>query len=370
LKAGICLLGAAAAAPLKDWAEFGETFDTTELSKPIATDEEIAAHNAKKTSWVAGHNPRLEGMTLGDAKVLMGVKQNTDPSTFLRYREQVPLKDIPEEMDWRTDPRAKNCPSVREVRDQSNCGSCWAFGSVEAITDRICIASKGANATHLSAEDVTSCCKGNSEGCQGGVPSDVYTYWTNEGIVDGGNYGDKSMCWAYEVAPCDHHVAKSKNPCSGDARTPKCIHQPLCPDNKANFKASKHVGHSAYSVCHGSDPKACAESMKQDVYLNGPITVGFFVHKSFMSYKSGVYKPGFWMTDPLLGGHGVKILGYGNEAGQPYWLVANSWNTTWGDKGFFKILRGQNIGKIESAIINGGPTAGRPFATDETQVIV
>ena len=54
----------------------------------------------------------------------------------------------------RTDDRAAKCPTVKEVRDQANCGSCWAFGSVEALNDRFCIQSKGANTAHLSAQDV------------------------------------------------------------------------------------------------------------------------------------------------------------------------------------------------------------------------
>ena len=58
---------------------------------------------------------------------------------------------------------------------------------------------------------------------------------------------------------------------------------------------------------------------------------------------------------PMLGGHAIKILGFGEEAGTPYWLVANSWNEEWGDGGFFKIRRGQNDCQIENFVLNGGP---------------
>ena len=64
--------------------------------------------------------------------------------------------------------------------------------------------------------------------------------------------------------------------------------------------------------------------------------------------------------DPMLGGHAIKILGFGEEAGTPYWLVANSWNEEWGDHGYFKIKRGSNECQIENPIINGGPVAGMP----------
>merc|ERR1739848_915999 len=110
-------------------------------------------------TWMAGRNVRFEGASLRDAKVLMGTLQNTDATSFLPYKAPEKLVELPAEFDWRTNSRAAGCPSLKEIRDQSNCGSCWAFGSVEAMTDRICIASNGTTTDHLSAEDVTSCDK-------------------------------------------------------------------------------------------------------------------------------------------------------------------------------------------------------------------
>lgn len=56
-----------------------------------------------------------------------------------------------------------------------------------------------------------------------------------------------------------------------------------------------------------------------------------------------------------LGGHAIRILGWGTENGTPYWLVANSWNSDWGDKGYFKILRGKDECGIEGEIAAGMP---------------
>merc|ERR1719497_83754 len=81
------------------------------------------------------------------------------------------------------------------------------------------------------------------------------------------------------------------------------------------------------------------------------------VYKSFMSYKSGVYKKHFWEFLPE-GGHAVKIIGWGTEAGQDFWLVANSWGTTWGLEGYFKMARGINACGMESM---GPPYAGLPL---------
>lgn len=56
-----------------------------------------------------------------------------------------------------------------------------------------------------------------------------------------------------------------------------------------------------------------------------------------------------------LGGHAIRILGWGVENGTPYWLIANSWNSDWGDKGTFKILRGKDHCGIEGSIVAGLP---------------
>jgi len=98
------------------------------------------------------------------------------------------------------------------------------------------------------------------------------------------------------------------------------------------------------------------ENMQKELMTNGPVQVAFKVYKSFMSYKSGVYSKHFWELLPE-GGHAVKVIGWGTESGTDYWLVANSWDTTWGDEGLFKIKRGTNECGIETM---GPPYAGLP----------
>eukprot|EP00756_Hemistasia_phaeocysticola_P038221 Hpha_TRINITY_DN16745_c1_g1::TRINITY_DN16745_c1_g1_i1::g.77595::m.77595/K01363/CTSB; cathepsin B len=353
------LLGAgAAAAELRNWESHGEVTDSTVLRAPALKDELIAQVNADATStWKAGRNKRFEGKTLAEAKVLMGTLQA--PSTEWLPHRVLEAVQLPEEFDWRTDARAQKCPSLKEVRDQANCGSCWAFGSTEAMTDRICLASNGTKQVHLSAQDMTSCNKLGNMGCSGGVPSSAYTYWKSNGVVSGGNYGDKSGCWSYQLAPCAHHTNSSSYPdCQGDASAPSCAKK--CTDNtKLTWSGDKHHGAGGYSVCGQGSNGACADAMAQEIFQNGPITAQFFVHQSFTSYTSGVYQKKS-LSDPMLGGHAIKIIGFGNENGVPYWLVANSWNKDWGMGGFFKIKRGSNECQIENALINGGPVAGEP----------
>merc|ERR1719456_1849511 len=328
--ATLCVLALGASAQTDTWESHGELMDEVQLTAPALSDEMIKAHNADSSStWVAGRNLIFEKATFKDVKMRLGTLQNKDPATFLPYKAQEKLVELPTEFDWRTDPRAAYCPSLKEIRDQANCGSCWAFGSVEAMTDRICIASKGQEKIHLSAQDVASCDVLGDMGCNGGVPSTVYSYYRLSGIVDGGNYGDKSGCYSYQLKPCAHHSVSTKYAnCSNEVPTPKCARK--CVDDGKSWGGSKHRGEGGYSVCQAGGNMSCPDAMMQEIYQNGPITGMFFVHQSFLSYKSGVYKAGFFATDPMLGGHAIKIMGWGTENGQDYWLVANSWNEDWG----------------------------------------
>merc|ERR1719389_1026576 len=108
------------------------------------------------------------------------------------------------------------------------------------MTDRRCIASGGKDQAHLSAEDVTSCDRDGDMGCNGGIPSTAYTYYRLNGIVDGGNYGDKSGCYSYQLAPCAHHSTSKYPNCSDSVPTPACARK--CVDNGANWEQSKHRG--------------------------------------------------------------------------------------------------------------------------------
>lgn len=90
----------------------------------------------------------------------------------------------------------------------------------------------------------------------------------------------------------------------------------------------------------------------QEIYKNGPVEAAFMVYEDFVTYKSGVYHH---VSGSMLGGHAIKILGWGVENGVKYWLVANSWNTSWGDNGYFKILRGSDECGIEDRVSAGVP---------------
>ena len=92
----------------------------------------------------------------------------------------------------------------------------------------------------------------------------------------------------------------------------------------------------------------------EEIQTYGSVEMGFSVFSDFPNYKSGVYEvtPG---SMPM-GGHAVRGIGWGVENGVKYWLIANSWNDQWGDKGLFKIRRGVNECGIELFVLAGLPT--------------
>jgi cathepsin B len=245
---------------------------------------------------------------------------------------------LPTDFDGRT--AWPNCPSVSEIRDQANCGSCWAFGAVSAITDRYCIQKN--QHVHVSAEDMNSCCQTCGYGCEGGYPDAAWQYWVQNGLVDGGNYDSKDKgCAPYSLPNCDHHCTGKYGPCPPTTDTPACPRK--CIDGSP-FAADKHYGAKSYGV------SSRAEDIKNEIMNKGPVEAAFTVYEDFLAYKSGVYKH---TTGRMLGGHAIKLLGWGVQGSDNYWIAANSWNEGWGDNGYFKIGFGQC--GIENRIVAGDP---------------
>ena len=250
--------------------------------------------------------------------------------------------NLPDEYDLRT--VYPKCESLKEIRDQANCGSCWAFGAVEAISDRICIYSNQTDQRRISAQNLITCCTTCGYGCDGGYPAEAWGYWRGYGLPTGGLYGDKNTCQPYFLPPCDHHVTGSYGPCPETVDTPDCKKD--CKDgNDVDYKSDLIKAKSAYSVFG-------EENIRQEIYESGPVEASFDVYEDFLTFKSGIYHH---VAGNYVGGHAIKILGWGVENSVKYWLCANSWNNEWGDNGFFKILRGNNECNIEEVVYAGIP---------------
>lgn len=303
----------------------------------------------------AGHNPRWEGYTVAHAKAMCGSFTKGDPR--VEAVRPAPRKytnvDVPASFDARSAWPA--CADViGHIRDQSGCGSCWAFGSTEALNDRKCIQSGGKFKTELSAQDTTSCCNllngcFGSQACDGGIPSEAWSYFVNSGVVSGGDYntiGKGESCWPYQLPICAHHVTEpGLKPCQDGLTAPSCPNPRKCSEPKytTSWDNDRHSASTSYSLNSVQD-------IESDLAQYGSVTAAFSVYEDFLTYKSGVYQH---ESGNYLGGHAIKILGWGVENGLDYWLVANSWNDGWGDKGYFKIRKGVNECGIEDDVCAG-----------------
>jgi len=298
----------------------------------VVTKNLVETVNNKKTTWTAStEQGYISSLTRSQIKSLLGAKKGGPKLSVVTYGKAIQL---PDNFDSRTN--WPKCATMNVIRDQSACGSCWAFGAVEAMSDRYCVFGVNSNLS-ISAEDLNDCCDSCGDGCDGGYPSAAWEYWTESGLVS-------SDCKPYSLPSCDHHLPNSTNPCpSQEYPTPACTSQ--CTDGE-NYSKAKHFGKTAYSVSGASD-------FQNELYQNGPFEVAFEVYEDFLAYKTGVYQH---VTGSFLGGHAVKVLGWGvDTSSTPYWIVANSWNTHWGDKGYFKILRGNDECGIEDEGDCGAP---------------
>ena len=305
----------------------------------------IDSINSKATTWKAGRNfhPKTSDDYL---KGLMGV--HPDHKEFLPELKPrlLNLEQIPFPTSF--DPRTKwpQCPTLKYIPDQGGCGSCWAFGAATAMSNRLCIHSNATFKKHVSAENLLSCCYTCGYGCNGGFPGMAWSYWSKSGLVTGGDYGTNDGCQPYEIKPCEHHVNGTRGPCESDPKTPLCHNECENPGYSVPFDQDKTFGQKSYSI--GDTQK----EIMYELMTNGPAEASFTVYADFVNYKSGVYQH---VEGDELGGHAVRIMGWGVENETPYWLLANSWNYDWGFNGMFKIIRGEDHCGIESSIVAGIP---------------
>ncbi|RCN47341.1 papain family cysteine protease [Ancylostoma caninum] len=154
----------------------------------------------------------------------------------------------------------------------------------------------------------------------------------------------QNTCKPYEIAPCGHHKNETYyHDCKGYTQPPKCTQEcqqgysvsyhddkifggQLIIRNKSSIEGNlyKIPGKSAYFI------RRNVSAIQRDIMNYGPVVAAFTLYTDFMLYKSGIYKH---TAGAAQGGHVVKIIGWGSENDVPYWIMANSWNTDWGENG-------------------------------------
>ncbi|XP_039276659.1 cathepsin B [Nilaparvata lugens] len=298
--------------------------------------------NSAQSTWKARRNfsPQISEEAI--QKLLGATLDDFSNAPFKKFETKA---NIPKSFDARK--VWKSCRSIGHIRDQGYCGSCWAVAAAEAVTDRYCIASGGKFKQHLSMEDLLSCCMECGKGCDGGSPLYAWYHIWRHGITSGGDYDSNDGCKPYSFAPCEHHMEGSRPQCDsfGDLPTPGCSFKCHNPSYARGYWSDHHRVTDFYVL-------NSTEKIQQEIMEHGPVEASFVVYEDFLAYKSGVYQH---LIGEKKGGHAVKIIGWGEEGGTPYWLVVNSWNSDWGEKGTFRILRGRNECNIESFIVAGTP---------------
>ncbi|CAN8001235.1 unnamed protein product, partial [Ixodes hexagonus] len=200
------------------------------------------------------------------------------------------------------------------------------------ISDRICIHSGGKIRVNISADDIITCCI-DCGGCDGGFPSAAWEYWVESGIVSGGQYGSDEGCMPFSHPPCEHYVQGPRPKCTCPGETPKCFKKCRA-GYKKSYQEDKYYGGYTMYLLANNDTQVMTE-----IYMNGPVQALIGLYADLIDYETGVYRH---KTGKYMLSRAVKILGWGTEDNTPYWIVANSWNTDWGDKGFFKLARDMN----------------------------
>ncbi|CAG9824790.1 unnamed protein product [Phaedon cochleariae] len=223
----------------------------------------------------------------------------------------------------------------------------WPNSTAAAMSDRICISSNGTDQTLVSDEDLMSCCSECGNGCNGGYPLQAWRYWRRTGIVTGGPYNSTTGCKAYSLPPCEHYGTTGGLPqCPSEGYyTPDCVGS--CDKGYTlSYNDSKTYAAQAYTIIGN------VEQIQLEILRNGPVAAIFTMNSDFLNYKSGVYQD---ISLDYFGTHAVRVIGWGEENNVPFWLITNSWNEDWGDKGTFKIRRGTNECRIENQVSAGLP---------------
>lgn len=330
-----------------------------DLRAPTASGERLVnsnehierANREAGGAWTARASPVFDSLTLDAASSRLGLLGGTGfslpppPQTHLDALAGIA---IPKAFDAR-DAWGDRCSSVRTIRNQGNCGGCWAFSAAETLADRFCIgvAAQYANLT-LSPQWIIDCDK-TDNGCGGGLLDDAWRFLVSTGVAD-----EACDPYLYCAHPNSGSCEVGPHPPRPSPGTPHA-----CPTQCPNGSLTTYQAQNAYAVGAPGDVKA----IQRELMAHGPVQVGFQVFSDFMTYHNGTYFRTPSAQGPR-GGHAVKIVGWGVDSiGVDYWVVANSWSPSWGLQGYFHIRRGTNECGIETTPAAGLPLYPASFVT-------
>jgi hypothetical protein len=272
------------------------------LEKWVNNHRYIEDMNLKNLTFKLGHN-QFSGMDSIDFSRYLGISKilflDNDRKPVL-IPQHLGIKKISDSIDW------VSLGGVTPVKDQGQCGSCWSFSTTGALEGAYFV--KYGHLKSFSEQQLVDCDNrrngGKDMGCNGGLMDNAFSWISkNNGLCSG----------------IDYPYVSGKTTKSGDCQS-KC-------ENIKNSAVSSFV-----DIIRSSDVEIMSAVSKQ------PISIAIQAdQREFQLYKSGVFT-GICGTDL---DHGVLLVGYGSQDEIDFYLVKNSWGTTWGDKGYIKLGRGK-----------------------------
>jgi len=290
--------------------------------------------NLLQEDWIARAHDMLSGKSLRELNQMAGLRRNLPLSqlamrsnslSFVQIQEkpgsisrhgQASIEELPTAWDWRN---VSGQSYLESVIDQGQCGSCYSVATTRMLTARHRINMKDPSVEQFSIDFPLHCSEYN-QGCQGG-------------------YAFLASKWSHDVGvvpeSCAKYVAEGHCALSCDLDTVKERHRA---DN--------------YRYVGGYYGGANEEDMLWELYHNGPLVVSFEPENDIMYYGGGIYRSrpqphSEWERVD----HAVLLVGYGEESGKKYWILQNSWGPDWGEKGFFRMIRGENDSGVESIAV-------------------
>jgi hypothetical protein len=251
---------------------------------------------------------------------------------------------------------------------QSSCMSCWAFTTLFTLASRLSIYTKGEynfkfsvakmifQKNYLKWDDVKN-------EITSGITFD-YTNPDKKIIVNTCSENSLLEAWQYLYSfgvpeeKCVNDKSKIDNVYSGNLLFGDSYD--ICPTTKQEMM---HHRVSGYYYVPGTMSKNVnftsgnESNIRREIYHWGPCSTAMRIFKDFLKWDGkGIYKWDSESEQISAVGHSVVIMGWGEENNIPYWIVRNSWGNNWGDKGYFKIIRGSNNCEIEENCFVGFPT--------------
>ncbi|VDP29690.1 unnamed protein product [Soboliphyme baturini] len=250
--------------------------------------QEMLGHLMKNRNiflkWEHGINKRFQKFSREILDMFYGSRRDYFQQPLLPtpddFSEEI---EMPEFFDARK--KWSVCKWMGFIRDQSNCGSCWAVSSAAVMSDRHCVFSDGKFQPYISDENILSCCHTCGRGCLYGYPFLAFEYWIKKGVPTGSPQNYSEGCQPYLI-DCDE--------CTINARTPRCLHK-CYGDPLLNYKKDKFYGKTGdmkLPLIYVKGRRAYAmmgmNRMMQDIYQHGPIVAVLESYEDLRYYKKGI----------------------------------------------------------------------------------